>query len=149
MEVFFINIDSYKQLVSQLEVKEPSLKHLLVSFIVGGTVGLLGTIVYQILLQNNIPAKESLLYVIGFLILSASLSTGLGFFDNWVSKARCGLIIPITGFAHSLTASALEYKKEGAITGIGANAFKLAGSVLVYGMSSAVLFAIVEVLLHG
>ena len=51
------------------------------------------------------------------LIFFASLFTALGFFDKLVSKAKCGLIIPITGFAHSMTSAAIDYKKEGPIYG--------------------------------
>ena len=74
------------------------------------------------------------------LIFIASLFTALGFFDKLVNFCRCGLIIPITGFAHSMTSSSLDYKKEGPIYGIGSNMFKLAGSVLLYGVFAAWFF---------
>lgn len=74
--------------------------------------------------------------IVTFIFL-ASLFTALGFFDKLVTKFRCGLLIPITGFAHSMTSSALDYKKEGPIYGIGSNMFKLAGSVIIYGIVSA------------
>ena len=59
-----------------------------------------------------------------------------------VNKFRCGLLIPITGFAHSMTSSSLDYKNEGLIYGIGSNMFKLAGNVIVYGIVSAWTFAL-------
>ena len=78
-----------------------------------------------------------------------STFTALGFFDNWVTKVKAGLIIPTTGFAHSITSSALDYKKEGLITGLGANFFKLAGSVLLYGIIAAFFLSIIGVIFHG
>ena len=66
-----------------------------------------------------------------------------------VSFAKSGLLIPITGFAHSLQSAALEYKKEGLITGIGANIFKLAGTVILFGIVSAYVFGIVRALIFG
>ena len=66
-----------------------------------------------------------------------------------VGFARSGLLIPITGFAHSLQSAALEYKKEGLVTGIGANIFKLAGTVILFGIVSAYVFGIVRALVFG
>ena len=71
------------------------------------------------------------------------------FFDNWVTTCKCGLIIPTTGFAHSVSSSALDYKKDGLITGLGSNFFKLAGSVILYGIISSFILVIVKVIISG
>ncbi len=86
--------------------------------------------------------------IVTFIFL-ASLFTALGFFDKLVTKFRCGLLIPITGFAHSMTSSALDYKKEGPIYGIGSNMFKLAGSVIIYGIVSAWFFGMIRYIIGG
>ena len=65
------------------------------------------------------------------------------------AKAKAGLIVPITGFAHAMTSAMLDYKKEGLVTGIGANAFKLTGSVILYGVVSAYIFGMVRYLFFG
>jgi len=83
------------------------------------------------------------------LIFLGCLLTCLGFFDKWVHFARCGLIIPITGFAHSMMSAALEYRKEGLVTGIGTNMLKLAGTVIIYGVISAYLFGTLRLLMFG
>ena len=82
-------------------------------------------------------------------IFFASLFTSLGFFDKWVAWAKAGLIIPITGFAHSMMSAALEYKKEGFVTGIGANMFKLAGTVIIFGVVSSYLFGFIRLVIFG
>lgn len=73
----------------------------------------------------------------------------LRIFDKLVQFAKCGLIIPITGFAHAMMSATLEYRKEGMITGIGANMFKLAGSVIVFGVVSAYVFGLIRLLIFG
>ena len=74
-------------------------------------------------------------------IVLSSILTGFGVFDSLVDKLKMGIVIPITGFSHSVTSASLEYKKEGLVTGIGANYFKLAGSVILYGIVSAAILA--------
>ena len=83
------------------------------------------------------------------LVFLGCLLTCLGFFDKIVHFARCGLIIPITGFAHAMMSASLEYRKEGFVTGIGANMFKLAGSVIVFGVVSAYIFGFLRLIIGG
>ena len=91
---------------------------------------------------------SSIIMIIIF-IFFACLFTSLGFFDKLVTKFKCGLIIPITGFAHSVMSSSLDSKNEGLIYGIGSNMFKLAGSVIIYGIVSAFVFGLVRYLIGG
>ena len=109
-----------------------------IAFVTGGLVGLLGQFLVDFYSWwLHIGTKDASTFMIITLIFFASLFTALGFFDKWVTFARCGLIIPITGFAHSMTSAGIEYRKEGPIYGIGSNIFKLAGSVILYGVVSA------------
>ena len=64
-----------------------------------------------------------------------------------VGFARCGLIVPITGFAHAMASVGLEYKREGLITGIGMNMFRLAGSVIIYGIVSAFIIGLARLII--
>ena len=83
------------------------------------------------------------------IILIAAILTGIGVFDKAAQVCGAGLFVPITGFANSLTSCALEGKTEGFIYGIGGNMFKLAGSVLTYGIASAFVFGSIRYLLFG
>ena len=115
------------------------------AFLVGGLVGLLGEAIIEILCHFfHISRSEASTFMIMIFIFVASLSTALGFFDKLVVKFKCGLLIPITGFAHSMTSAALDYKSEGPIYGLGANIFKLAGSVILYGVVSAWFFGMIR-----
>ena len=102
---------------------------------------------YQFLF--NLPRKESGVLVILTLIVLASLLTALGIFDVLVTKFKSALIIPITGFAHSMSSAALEYKTEGLVLGIGANIFKLAGTVILYGVVSVYIFGLIRLFIIG
>lgn len=140
----------YKDLVTKYSPKENKLYNVMKAFFVGGFIGILGQLLLDVYHKFlNIPMKESSTYMMITLIFIASLFTACGFFDNLVAWARAGLIIPITGFAHGMTSAALEYRREGPITGLGSNIFKITGSVILYGVVSAYIFGLIRILLFG
>lgn len=141
-----MNNRKYKKLVNEVTPKENTLSNLLTSFIIGGTIGIIGTILF-VNLNRIYDSELSISFMLLILIIVTAILTGLGVSDTLFQKAKCGLIIPITGFAHSISASLIDYKKEGYIN-MGSNAFKLAGSVLVYGIVSAVFFTLIKVILN-
>lgn len=145
-----MNKERYKELINETVAKEDKLKNSIIAFIVGGMIGLLGQIIVRVLENNfNIIHKNATSIMIVVLIFISSLLTAMGVFDDLVSKAKAGLIVPITGFAHAMTSSMIDYKKEGLVTGIGTNAFKLTGSVILYGVVSAYFFGIIRYLFFG
>lgn len=142
--------NKYKRLVEKHTPKENSLYHGLLAFITGGIMGVIGQFlidIYSSLL--HIPSSEASSYMIITLIFIGCLLTCFGFFDKWVNFAKAGLIVPITGFAHSMMSAALEYRKEGMVTGIGANMLKLSGSVIIFGIVSAYFFGLIRLILFG
>ena len=145
-----MNNKKYKRLTKKYLPKKFNLKNLLLSFLCGGLIGLFGQILITVYsMAPNISNSEASSLMMVTLIFLASLFTGLGFFDNLIDLFKAGLIIPITGFAHSTTSSAMEYRREGLTTGIGANIFKLSGSVILYGIVSAYLFGIIRYMFFG
>jgi len=138
----------YQDIVDNNTPKENILLNALVAFIIGGIMGVIGNFLiefYSYILE--IPKSDASICMIITLIFIGTLFTALGFFDKWVNFAKCGLIIPITGFAHAMMSAALEYRKEGLVTGIGANMFKLAGSVIIYGVVSAYIFGLIRLVI--
>lgn len=145
-----MNKEDYKKLVKNHTPKEPKLRNIGVAFLVGGLIGLFAEILIFVIKHCfSVSVVVAGLITALIVIFLSSLFTALGFFDNWVNKCKCGLIIPTTGFAHSVASSALEYKKDGLITGLGSNFFKLAGSVILYGIISAFILVIVKVIFGG
>lgn len=142
--------NKYKSLIDKYTPKENRLYNSLIAFIIGGLMGVLGQLLidlYSYLL--SVPSKQAAVFMIITLIFLSCLFTSLGFFDKVVNFAKCGLIIPITGFAHSMMSATLEYKREGIVTGMGANMFKLAGTVIMSGVVSAYFFGLLRVLIMG
>ena len=138
----------YDKIADNHKASEKRFKNAIVAFLMGGFIGFLGEVLIEVYCYylNMSRIDSSSLMIVTFIFV-ASLCTALGFFDKLVNKFKCGLLIPITGFAHSMTSSALDYKKGGLITGLGANFFKLAGSVILYGILSSVVLLVIRMIL--
>ena len=142
--------DRYNEIVKKHSPKEDISKNAMIVFVAGGIFGALSELLLELyMIWLNVPRKEAGVIVIITLIILSSILTAIGIFDILVSKLKCALIIPITGFAHSMTSAALEYRKEGLVLGIGANIFKLAGTVILYGIVSVYIFGIIRILIIG
>ena len=140
----------YSKLVSRHTPKVDHVKSMSLAFFVGGFIGMFGqglVDLYHYIFKLSITDAKSLMIVT--LIFISSLLTALGVFDNVVEKVRCGIIVPITGFAHAMMSAALEYKHEGLILGIGSNIFKITGSVILYGIVSAYVFGLIRLFVIG
>ena len=77
------------------------------------------------------------------LVALSALLTGLSLYDNIAKHAGAGTLVPITGFANAVSAPAIEFKTEGFVLGVGANMFKIAGPVIVYGTVASVVYGII------
>lgn len=140
----------YEKIADKHKADKHILRNATIAFIIGGLVGMLGEGIIELLIKMfDLSRQVASTYMIILFIFVASLFTALGFFDKLVSVCRCGLIVPITGFAHSMTSAFMDYRKEGLIYGVGANAFKLAGTVIVYGVLSAWLFGMIRFMIGG
>lgn len=144
-----MNKEEYKELVKRLTPKENKLKNMIVAFLVGGLIGFIGELFVEILINcYSFERDIASIWLCITIIFVGSLLTALNFFDNIVKKAKMGLILPTTGFCHSVTSCAMDYKKDGVIS-LGSNFFKLAGSVILYGMVSAFFLALLKVIIYG
>ncbi len=141
-----MNTRKYQNMVDNLTPKENKLTNMLIAFFSGGLIGLIGTFLY-LRLNNTYNEELSVSFTLLILIIVISFLTSMGKADSLFTKFKCGLIIPITGFAHSIASSIIDYKKEGLIN-IGSNTFKLAGSVILYGIVSAIILTLIKVILN-
>lgn len=140
----------YKKIVDKHKPTESRVQNAFVAFVVGGLVGVIGQLLTEFYSYYlDISTKDASIFMMVTLVFFATLFTALGFFDKWVTYAKCGLIIPITGFAHSMMSSGMEYKHEGPVYGVGSNIFKLAGSVILYGVVSAWFFGMIRYFFFG
>ena len=89
------------------------------------------------------PVEKSLSLASITLIFLTALLTGLKVFDNIATVGKAGLLVPITGFANSISSPAMEFKSEGLILGLAVKMFTIAGPVIVYGVSSSVVYGVI------
>jgi stage V sporulation protein AC len=133
----------YEKLVEQTVPKSPILKDCLGAFIIGGLICSLGQAFIQLYTRLGMdPEKASTVASLSLVLLSALL-TGLSLYDNIAKYAGAGTLVPITGFANSIAATAVEFKTEGFILGVGAKMFTIAGPVIVYGVSASVVYGLI------
>lgn len=135
-------------LINKTNPKRKIVSNIIKAFVIGGTICLIAQIVNGILI-NFLDEKLSSTLSTLFMILLSSFLTAFGVYDKIGQFAGAGTIIPITGFANSVTSSAMEYKSEGIVTGIINNMLKLAGSIIVTGIISAFIMATILFLIGG
>ena len=131
----------FKKALDNNKIKRPVFINCVKAFIIGGIICLLGEILLNFFYKNlklNYNDSKSMMYIV--IISVTAILTGLGIFDKIGQKSGAGTLVPITGFANSMTSAALESKSEGIVLGILSNMFKLAGAVIVSGVVSAIFF---------
>ena len=140
-----MDINQIEKSVNQAVPSKLKLRNIIMAFVWGGGMGVAGQLVLEGYMSAlNLSLQQATAPTLMTFIASASLLTGLGVYDRLGQIAGAGLFIPITGFSNSLTSCALESKSEGLIYGIGSNMFKLAGSVLTYGIVSSFVLGLVR-----
>ena len=129
----------YSDYVDSKSKKSPILKNVTLAFIVGGLICILGQIITDICMHYGIEKKTATMITTIILIFLGALLTALKLYAKIGKYAGAGSVIPITGFSNSIVAPAIEFKLDDYILGLGANMFKIAGPVLVYGISSSAI----------
>lgn len=140
--------EEYKDYVKQISPKPTFLKNYIWAFVVGGLICIIGEIINQLYSSLGLakqPAADATTITLVFL---GAFLTGLGIYDILGKRAGAGSIVPITGFANSIVSPAMEYKREGYVLGVGANMFKIAGPVLVYGIGTSVIVGLIYYFLY-
>ncbi|MDF2572200.1 MAG: stage sporulation protein [Sporomusa sp.] len=133
----------FQEKFNQVAPKPPLLKNVIWAFIVGGLICMLGQFFLNYFVSLGFSKKEAAGPTSILLIFLSAFLTGLGIYDELGRRGGAGSIVPITGFANSIVSPAMEFKREGYVFGIGAKMFVIAGPVLVYGISTAVLIGFI------
>ena len=138
-----ISNSEYNDLISQKAQKSPILKNIFFAFIIGGIICSLGQFIFDTSINMGISKDDASTVTSICLILLGAFLTAVNLYSRLGKIAGAGSTIPITGFSNSIVAPAIEFKSEGYILGIGANMFKVAGPVLVYGTTTAVILGFI------
>ena len=133
----------YQRLVGELAPKSPIWKDCLNAFWIGGLICTLGQIAMNGYTALGLDKTNAGTATAMTLVVLSALLTGLSLYDDIAKHAGAGTLVPITGFANSIAAPAVEFKTEGFILGVGAKMFTIAGPVIVYGVSASVVYGII------
>jgi stage V sporulation protein AC len=127
------------------EPRRPVLLNILRAFLVGGAICLLGQVVQDFFIWNfDFTEKTAGDPAVAIMILFSVILTALGVYDHIAQWAGAGTAVPVTGFANSIASAAMEHRSEGLVLGVGGNMFKLAGSVIVFGVFAAFVVALIK-----
>lgn len=135
--------DEYKQYAKQHAPRSPMSGNLIRAFLVGGTICALGQLVTALWGLAGLSERDAASACSITLVFIGALLTGLGVYDDLARFAGAGTLVPITGFANSVAAPALEFKTEGFITGTAVKMFSIAGPVIVYGVSASTVYGLI------
>jgi stage V sporulation protein AC len=139
---------AYQKKFDQVKPKPPLLKNVLWAFVVGGLICVLGQFVQNYFIDLGFTKKDAAAPTSLVMVFLGAFFTGLGIYDELGKRAGAGSVVPITGFANSIVAPAMEFKREGYVFGVGAKMFVIAGPVLAYGTLTAVTVGLIYWFLH-
>ena len=133
----------YGKLVQRISPNSPMWKVCIWAFVVGGLICTLGQLIMNGYLALGMVKDNASTATAMTLVALSALFTGLSLYDNLAKHAGAGTLVPITGFANSVAAPAVEFKTEGFILGVGAKIFTIAGPVIVYGVAASVAYGLI------
>ena len=143
MIILRINEAQYAQMVKEFSPPSPLARDMVKAFLVGGAICVLGQLVlngYRALgLEEDAASTAEAVTMVFF----GALLTGLGVYDKLARHAGAGTLVPITGFANAVASPAMEFRREGLVTGMAAKIFGIAGPVLVFGVGASVVYGVI------
>lgn len=140
--------EQYKALEQKHEIKRPVVKNCIKAFLVGGAICAIGqAITYFYIYFFNFTEQTAGNPTVATMVFISMLLTGFGVYDHLGQFAGAGSAVPVTGFGNAVISAAIEHRTEGFVLGVGSNMFKLAGSVILFGVFSAFIVALIKTLL--
>lgn len=131
------------QLIEKHSPKSPLFKDMSLAFLFGGLICAIGECLFLLFEYIGLDEKTRGTLVTVILIFAAALITALGFFDNIARYAGAGTLVPVTGFSNAVVSEAIDSASEGIILGVGAKIFTVAGPVILFGITSGVVYGII------
>jgi stage V sporulation protein AC len=140
----------YQDFAYAREAKRPIVTNCIRAFVAGGIICTIGQgIQWFFITYFNFDEKTAGDPTVAVLILLSALLTSLGVYDHIAQWSGAGTAVPVTGFANTITSASLDHKSEGFVLGVGGNMFKIAGPVIVFGVFSAFIVAIISVIIKS
>ena len=140
---FSMSNQEYDQYVKEKSPNSKLGKNCLLAFLIGGLICAVGQLFSFLYTHFGFTVEQTATLTSVTMIFFGALLTGLNLYDDIAKYGGAGTIVPITGFANSIAASAMEFKSEGYIMGMGAKMFTIAGPVIVFGTIASVVYGII------
>lgn len=141
-----LNNKDYQEFVAEKIPKPTYLRNIILAFLVGGAICTIGEFIMNYLSSRGLDEESVSSATSIIMVFLGALLTGLGLYDQIGKFGGAGASVPITGFANSIVAPAMEFKREGFIFGVASKMFVIAGPVLVYGVSSSIIVGLLTIL---
>ena len=125
---------AYDQKVKELTPTHNLPKEMFHAFLVGGAICTLGQVITNIAVSYGLNKDDAATVCTLVLVLMSVVLTGLNIYPRIAKFGGAGALVPITGFANSVAAPAIEFQKEGQVFGIGCKIFTISGPVILYGI---------------
>lgn len=133
----------YNEYIKQVTPTHNTFLNAAKAFVVGGIVCLIGQCLINLFMSYGMDEKSAASWNLVCLIALSIILTGFNVFSKIAKFAGAGVLVPITGFANSVVAPAIEFKKEGHVFGIGCKIFTIAGPVILYGIFSSWILGVI------
>lgn len=144
-----VNKNAYDAYVKEVTPVHNKWAGLLKAFAVGGIICCIGQLVTTLFLNGGLEKDTAASWTTLVLIAGSVILTGLNIYPKIVKFGGAGALVPITGFANSVVAPAVEFKAEGQVFGIGCKIFTIAGPVILYGILSSWILGIIAYVLKA
>ena len=141
--------EEYKRYAERRAPRSQTGGNMLRACVWGGALCCLGQFFLELYASLGLDAEAAGTACSITLIFLGAALTAAGVYDDLAKRAGAGTLVPITGFANSVAAPALEFKTEGFITGTAAKMFVIAGPVIVYGASASVVYGLILLLFRA
>lgn len=135
----------YQELQKKHETKRPIFRNCVKAFFVGGFICIIGQLIQTFYIYYfDFTDQTAGNPTVGTLIFIAMLLTGFGVYDRIAQFGGAGSAVPVTGFGNAIISAAIEHRTEGFVLGVGGNMFKLAGSVILFGVFSSFVISLIK-----
>lgn len=142
-----IRNENYNKYVKQVTPKFNPVMNCVKAFLIGGIICTIGQAFMNYYMSKSSDIDLSKSYTTLTLVFLAILLTGIGWYQKLAKFGGAGTLVPITGFANSVAAPAVEYKKEGQVFGLGCKIFTIAGPVILYGIFTSWVLGLIYYIL--
>ena len=144
--MFNMTNEQYARYIGSISPRSKPFRNMLRAFFTGGAICCVGQALLMLFLRLGLSEESAFSAVSASLVFLGARLTAVGVYDRMAKFCGAGTLVPVTGFANSVAAPAIEFRAEGLVTGTAVKMFTIAGPVIVFGTAAGVLYGILLLL---